>query len=209
MTPPLDYPALLAELDAWQAAASLRLPGVIPCRAGCSACCLGPFDISAADSLVVRNGVRGLPEPLRRAIGVRALDQLERMRAVDRRLEAPWEIGGLGDDGFDALLEPFEDDPCPALDEHGRCQIYESRPMVCRVMGLGMRLGSGDLIENACPIQGEFSEYAALPPEPFALEEWEAREEGAKRRAAIELFGDPARAGFETTVAGAILLAFE
>jgi len=203
---PHDYPSLLAGLDDWQADARARHPGIIPCRAGCSACCHGPFDISAADALLVRDAVRALPPGLRSEVRGLAESQIVAMRRVEPSLIAPWDIAVLGEDRFDALVDAFEDAPCPALDQAGACMIYESRPMICRMMGLGLETPDGHVIENACPIQGDFPEYQSLAPQRFDLEAWEDAEADALIRASERLFGGVEQADYETTVAGAILL---
>lgn len=206
LTLPNDYPSLLAGLDAWQAEARERNPGVIPCRPGCSACCHGPFDISVADALLVRDGVRALEPGARAGLRQRAESQIVAMKRMEPGFEAPWDIGTLGEEKFDALVEAFEEAPCPALDPAGACMIYQHRPMICRMMGLGLETPDGHVIENACPIQSEFPEYESLPPQLFDLEAWEDGEEGALTGAAQRLFGGVERANYETTVAGAILL---
>ncbi len=206
MTLPDDYPALLAGIDAWQAEVRARNPGVIPCRAGCSACCHGPFDISAADALQVRDAVRALPAGARAEVRNRAESQIAAMRRIEPGLITPWDITALGEERFDALVEAFEEQPCPALDSAGACRVYQHRPMICRLMGLGLETPDGQVIENACPIQGDYPEYESLPPQRFDLEDWEGAEADALIHAAGILFGDRGRSGYETTVAGAILL---
>jgi Fe-S-cluster containining protein len=203
---PLDYPALLGHLDAWQDAAHSTYPGVIPCRAGCSACCHGPFDISVADALLVGDAVTRLPMEARDEVLRRAGAQLGRMEQITAGFAAPWDVAALGDEAFDQLVDALQDEPCPALDDEGRCRIYQSRPMICRLMGLGLLTPGGPVLENSCPIQDDFPEYAALPPQPFDLNAWEARETVLKERAAAILFGNDPNAGYETTVAGAALL---
>ena len=183
-----------------------RFPGIVPCRAGCTACCHGPFDISVADALEVVRGLERLAPPDRRIIEAAARRQVERIRESAPSFRAPWDIGVIGEARFDALSDALSSEPCPALDETGRCRIYEGRPMICRMMGLGMRTGTGDL-ENACPIQDEFPGYRELEPQPFDLAAWEIEEDRARRDAAEALFGDPGRTAYETTIAGAILLA--
>ena len=206
MPAPPGYPALLTQLDAWQANAQARHPGVIPCRAGCSACCHGPFDISVADALLVRNAVRALPPGIRAEVRTRAESQIGAMRRVDPGFVVPWDITALGEERFDALLTAFEESPCPALDQAGGCRIYQHRPMICRLMGLGLETPDGQVIENGCPIQGEYPEYESLPPQLFDLDDWEGAEADALIHGAEELFGTADRSGYETTVAGAILL---
>jgi Fe-S-cluster containining protein len=203
---PDDYPALLAGIDAWQAEARIRHPGVIPCRTGCSACCHGPFDISAADALLVRNAVQALQPEMRAEVRARAESQIRAMQQLEPGFTTPWDITALGEERFDALVEAFEEHPCPALDQAGACLIYEHRPMICRLMGLGLETPEGHVIENACPIQGDFPEYESLPPQLFDLEGWEDAEADSLIAAAEGLFGPADRSGYETTVAGAILL---
>lgn len=203
---PADYPALLGMIDRWQAEAQERHPGVIPCRAGCAACCHGPFDISVADALLVRETVAALPAPMRRELLRRAEAQLDRMRDLEPEFRPPYDVSRLGDDRFDALTDAFAEEPCPALDDESRCLIYSGRPMVCRMMGLGMETDAGDIMENACPIQDEFPAYQALPPQRFDLSTWEDGEEMAQAEAAAVLFGSDRGLEYETTVAGAIML---
>lgn len=197
------YLPILQDLDAWQAAARAAHPGVIPCGPGCSACCHGPFDISVADAALVAAAIRALPEATRRPILIRATAQLEQMRSLAPDFDHPWDVATLGEEAFDALCEALADEPCPCLDDTGSCAIYHSRPMVCRIMGLGLSSTAGGEIPNACPIQDGFPAYAALPGQPFDLPSWEAREEAALATAAREL---GQRARYETTVAGAALL---
>ncbi|MGE0442391.1 MAG: YkgJ family cysteine cluster protein [Gemmatimonadales bacterium] len=201
------YLPLLQELDDWQTRVAERHPGVVPCRLGCQACCRGPFDISVADALLIRDAVAALPPETQQALRARALDHVARMRAIEPGWEPPFDLGAIGDERFDRISDALADLPCPALDAHGGCTIYRFRPMICRLMGLGLRTDAGEVIENACPIQDEFPAYRELPPEPFALERFETREVTAQEEAAQVLFGTEAGAAYETTVAGAIALA--
>ena len=64
---------------------------------------------------------------------------------------------------------------------------------------------AGRVIENACPIQGDFPGYPDLPPVPFDLEDLEAEEMECLQAAARRLFGDAGRHDFETTIAATIV----
>lgn len=203
---PQDYPSLLTALDAWHAEVRQRHPGVIPCRAGCSACCHGPFDISVADALLVRDAVRALPTEVRSEVRRRAEAQMARMREAEPGLTHPWDMTTLGEPRFDALVQALEEEPCPALDDAGGCRIYEHRPMICRLMGLGVLTPDGHVIENACPIQDDYPAYRALDPQVFDLDTWDVTEEALLEIAARRLFGSEEWSDYETTVAGAVLL---
>jgi Fe-S-cluster containining protein len=197
------YLPLLHELDAWQDTARQGHPGIIPCGPGCSACCHGPFDISVADARLVAEAIAALPAKVRVPLVVRATAQLEQLRELAPGLDEPWDVSRLSEETFDALCEALAEDPCPALDTAGRCVIYEARPLVCRIMGLGLRNPEGGEIPNACPIQDEFPGYSTLPTQPFDLAAWETREAASLTDAAEAMRLTPA---YETTVAGAIVL---
>lgn len=203
---PTDYPALLATIDSWQAEARANHPGIIPCRAGCAACCHGPFDLSVADALLVRNAVRALPAPDKAEVRRRAQAQMDQMRGLEPSVAAPYDLGSLGESRFDLLVDSLEEEPCPALDDHGACRIYAARPMICRLIGLGVLTPDGQVVENACPIQADYPAYQQLPPQRFDLDAWDQADAPARLLASEELFGSSEYHEYETTVAGAILL---
>jgi Fe-S-cluster containining protein len=199
-----EWQGLIARFDRWFEATAQRNPGVIPCRAGCSACCHGPFDISAADALLLTAGLATLPPAERQEVAARGQRLLARMRTMAPDWGAPYDIQALGDDEFDILCEALAEEPCPLLDAAGRCRVYAFRPLVCRMIGLPLLTAEGEVLENACPIQEEFPAYAALDPVPFDLAALEDREGVCQEAAAQVLFGGPGRAGFETTIAAVV-----
>jgi Fe-S-cluster containining protein len=152
----------------------------------------------------VREAVARLPPDERALVEERARASAARLLARAPDWQHPFAIADLGEDRFDNLADSLADEPCPLLDDRGRCRIYESRPLVCRMIGLGMHTHGGRTIENACPIQDEFPAYAALPPQPFDLERFEEAEAAFLEAAAAELLGSPGEAEFETTIALAI-----
>lgn len=191
----------LEHLDRWFASVRGRHPGVIPCRQGCSACCHGPFDISAADALLLREGLATLAVADREQVRARGRQLLERMRRLAPAWRAPWDLAQLGEDAFDTITESLAAEPCPLLDAEGACRVYAYRPMVCRLMGLPMMTAGGFVLENACPIQEQFPGYAALDPQLFDLEALEEQELASLAGAAMALFDSPLHQGYETTIA--------
>lgn len=62
------------------------------------------------------------------------------------------------EDGERRFADFANDEPCPALDpETGNCELYESRPMTCRVFGPPIRseegLGVCDLCFQGAPVE--------------------------------------------------------
>lgn len=202
----MTYIDLLAKLGPWfergRAAAGRRPDGtpVVPCRAGCTACCRGPFDISPADAAVVAEGLAGLDGATRAALRERAAAQLARYRALAPGWRPPFDVGGLPEADFDGLVLALEADPCPALGADGGCTVYSHRPATCRMLGLGMVSEELGMLENTCPIQAEHPEYAALAPTPFDLLGFERASERAEEAAAA--------AGWATTTVAAVLAGF-
>jgi Fe-S-cluster containining protein len=112
------------------------------CRPGCSQCCIGVFPIAHEDAARLREGLARLEQT-----------DPERSQRIHARVKAsltrldPWfpgdlTTGILNEDHEAAILfEEFaNDEPCPVLDpEHGTCDLYESRPILCRTFGPPMR----------------------------------------------------------------------
>ncbi len=112
------------------------------CRPGCSQCCIGVFPIAQQDAARLREGLA-------------ILDQTdpERSQRIRNRVQAsltrldPWfpgdlNTGNLAPDYEQTILfEEFaNDEPCPVLDpDHGTCDLYEHRPILCRTFGPPLR----------------------------------------------------------------------
>ncbi len=197
---PTDYPSLLRQLDEWFSDGVANAAGAVPCRAGCNACCHGPFDISAADARLVAIAVAQLPGDIREGIATRARSQLAAGGRVDNSWQHPWRVDQLGDESFDRIADAQAGEPCPALDPaSGACLIHHARPATCRLTGLALSTTEGDVLENICPIRGQYPDYDALGPTPFDLMRFET--------AAAEHDLAAMEAGWHsTTIAGAVVL---
>jgi Fe-S-cluster containining protein len=154
---------------------------------------------------LLREAVERLEPEARAGVQGNAERLLRMMEAMAPGWVTPHAVAELGDDRFDHIAESLALEPCPLLDGHGRCRIYQDRPLVCRLIGLPMITPVGRTLENACPIQDQFPRYAALPPEPFDLEEFELEEMECLQSAARRLLGDASRHEYETTIAAAVV----
>jgi Fe-S-cluster containining protein len=167
--------ALIQIVDAALAEAARRSGEWLVCRPGCTQCCIGVFPINQLDALRLR---RGLAELQKLAPG-RADRVRERAREAVARLSPNFPgnaVSGLLDEG-DSAVERFSefanDEPCPALDpETGNCELYESRPMTCRVFGPPVRSEDGLGVCELCYHGASDQEIAAceMKPDPDDLE---------------------------------------
>jgi Fe-S-cluster containining protein len=166
---------LLQIVDSALADASRRSGEWLVCRPGCTQCCIGVFSINQLDAHRLR---RGLADLERRA-PQQASRVRDRARAAVARLSPDFPgnpVTGILDESEDAA-ERFStfgnDEPCPALDpETGNCELYESRPMTCRVFGPPVRNEEGLGVCELCYQGASDEEIAAceMKPDPDDLE---------------------------------------
>ena len=145
------------------------------CRPGCTQCCIGVFSINQLDAFRLR---RGLADLEKRA-PERAAEVRQRARDSVARLSPSFPgdpRSGVLDEGEEAdkRFDDFaNDEPCPALDPvTGNCELYESRPMTCRVFGPPLRSEDGLGVCELCFQGASEKEIAAceLKPDPDDLE---------------------------------------
>jgi Fe-S-cluster containining protein len=154
---------LIQIMDAALADVSRRSGDWLACRPGCTQCCVGVFAINQLDAARLQRGLRKLEaEAPERAAVVRqrARDAVWRL---SRNFPGDPATGVLGDS--EECIEAFEnfgnDEPCPALDpQSGLCELYESRPVTCRVFGPPVRSEGGLGVCELC-FQGASSEQIA------------------------------------------------
>jgi Fe-S-cluster containining protein len=167
--------ALVQIVDAAFLEAARKSGSWLLCRPGCTQCCIGAFAINQLDAARLQRGMVDLearsPD---RAAAVR-----ERARSSIRNMAAQFpgnpETGMLYEDK--ESKERFEDfandEPCPALDPlTGRCEVYEFRPMTCRVFGPPIRTEEGFGVCELCFKGATTEEIAAceMKPDPEDLE---------------------------------------
>jgi Fe-S-cluster containining protein len=137
---------LVQIVDAALADTARRSGEWLACRPGCTQCCVGVFPINSLDAARLREGLTNLEQCApQRAARVRQRAQEAVSRLAKGFPGNP--TTGLLDEGEDAeqrFADFANDEPCPALDpETGLCDLYESRPMTCRVFGPPVRSEDG------------------------------------------------------------------
>jgi Fe-S-cluster containining protein len=128
---------LVQVIDAAMSDAVRKSGDWIACRAGCFECCIGPFEITQLDAQRLRDG----------------LAVLDPERAARVRRRAREYAGG-------------DDEACPALDpEAGTCDLYDARPLTCRVFGPAVRSHGGIGACELCYVGASDGEIAACAVE--------------------------------------------
>ena len=131
-------------VDAATAQAARRAGAWLKCAPGCTQCCHGVFAITQLDAARLRDGLAALKvsDPDRAtAIESRAKTAVARLAA---EFPGDPQTGILDPDQAEAFEEFANDEPCPALDPvSGCCDLYNARPMTCRVFGPPLRTADG------------------------------------------------------------------
>jgi Fe-S-cluster containining protein len=165
---------LIQLVDAALASSVARSGTHLVCRPGCTQCCVGVFPIAHEDAARLRDGLARLTQ----TDPARAQRIHQRVAASLTHLD-PWfpgdRITGIlsEEDDQTILFEEFaNDEPCPVLDPiTGTCDLYASRPILCRTFGPPMR-AEGDNGEvnlatcELCYIHASTEEIAACELDP-------------------------------------------
>jgi len=149
---PTPGPSTLFEKTSrWFERATAALLEQVPCRRGCSHCCIGTFPVTILDRQKLQEGLSRLPDVQRLAIQQKARDQVAAIEARFPQLTASQMVDTWPDQLTEQLDEQFKNMPCPALDPEGHCTVYAYRPLTCRSMGIPPEQDGH--IEGACDIQ--------------------------------------------------------
>lgn len=178
---------LFVQSEQWFHRAQAALLGTLPCRRGCSRCCIGPFAVTILDVAELQRGLPTLPEPTLRDIESRARAQIATFESAYPRLAATPFLDDWPDSEIDQLATQFAELPCPALDVDGSCRVYPFRPLACRSMGIPIE--ADNLVQGACEIQTSVPlvrPSRATREEERQLAEQEATEIAARRTASRE-----------------------
>jgi hypothetical protein len=141
-----QYRQLVERVEAFGQVVRQRYPEQVTCHAGCDGCCYQQFTVFPVEAHHLAQTVTTLaPEP--------------RQRLLDRLQAAPdpWRL-------VDASP------PCVLL-EHGRCSLYDGRPLICRMQGLPLfstmieRSDGGQ--RDCCPLN--FSDVPLAEIDPRAV----------------------------------------
>lgn len=137
----------------WAEATATVVPGELACRGGCFGCCVGLFEITLPEALLVREGFSLLP-PGEQEDSYRRAARIVERTAKDFPGEAA--TGVLDpertEEADDRYFEVVSESACPMLElPSGRCRIYAHRPITCRTFGLAWKR-SAEVVNPACPL---------------------------------------------------------
>lgn len=130
------YEQLRHEADSLFERVRTSNPDCVLCREGCADCCRALFDLSLVEAMYINQAFLAAFDygPQRSAIMAAAARVDRDLTRVKRDMYRAEKNGAKTEDimaraaGIKA--------PCPLLDGDERCQLYEARPITCRLYGV-------------------------------------------------------------------------
>jgi len=136
-----EYEALGAEVDALFTRIKTACPKEVRCEIACADCCHAPFDISLVEALSLNQRFNTLyPKGDDRFRLTEAANRSDREHY--RLKHKAWKAhkAGVADE---KIIEDFarERIRCALLAENNSCEMYDARPVTCRLYGAPLNIG--------------------------------------------------------------------
>jgi Fe-S-cluster containining protein len=135
-----QYEALSASVERAFETVKNQYPDCVKCKPLCSDCCHAVFDLTLIEALYINARFRA------RYSGETLEILTERCNRIDRTLyklkKSAYKAAESGKDEADILAEMAEIRVrCPMLNDAQMCEIYEFRPLTCRLYGIPTAIG--------------------------------------------------------------------
>lgn len=134
------YEAIVQEVDSLFERVRSQHPDLVSCGLGCSDCCYAMFDLSLIEAMYLSTHFR------------KRFEGMQRSKVMDRADEADREAYKLKRQVFKASEEGKPASEiladvaamrvrCPLLNDEDQCDLYDKRPVTCRVYGIPTNIG--------------------------------------------------------------------
>jgi len=115
-------------------------PEAVTCKLHCDDCCHAVFDLSFIEALYISYHFN------------RQVDAADRLRIIEKANKADRQVYKLKRQAAKAAREGHSEDQivteigkervaCPLLNDAQRCEMYDLRPITCRIYGVPMAIG--------------------------------------------------------------------
>jgi Fe-S-cluster containining protein len=154
-----QYETLVSEMDKIFKAMQEAHKECVRCKSYCCDCCYAVFDVTLIESFYINYHFNNaLARRERRAILKRAERADRQYYQIKQKLKKMYiQQGKSPEDVFSRLAE--ERVPCPLLNDKKLCDLYEWRPITCRVYGIPTSIGG---VTHICK-ESRFKEGTAYP----------------------------------------------
>jgi len=136
----LEYEKLVEQADQAFSSVQEKYRDEVKCAVKCADCCHALFDLSLIEAMYIKEHFERELDAETKALFVDKANQADRKiyqikRNANRYLEA-------GKDEGEIMAEiSLERVRCPMLNDEDQCQIYDHRPITCRLYGIPTGIG--------------------------------------------------------------------
>ena len=134
------YQSLVDQVEAVFKQVQTEYGECVACKVGCSDCCHALFDLTLIEAMFIKHQFdKVIPKEERQKI-------IERANVADRKVyKLKREASKAHQEGKpeNEILEGLAHQRirCPLLDDEEKCEMYESRPITCRLYGIPTVIG--------------------------------------------------------------------
>ncbi|MFW5490309.1 MAG: YkgJ family cysteine cluster protein [Desulfovibrio sp.] len=130
-----QYEELVAGVDKVFENVRSQFPSEVKCKVGCSSCCHAIFDLSLVEAMYLNRRFNEKFAGLEREDILQKADNAEREQA--KIVRHAWKDKQKGRDDNEVLAAVGKERVrCPLLDKDDCCQLYDHRPITCRLYGI-------------------------------------------------------------------------
>lgn len=134
------YEDLVSKVDIAFSRVKQQFPEAVKCRKGCADCCHALFDLTLIEALYINTRFNEKFKDAKKE------ELLEKANKADRKIykikKAAYRATQEGKNE-EAVIEDIAKERirCPLLGENDLCDMYDSRPIACRVYGIPQAIG--------------------------------------------------------------------
>jgi len=152
-----EYEAIRNVVDATFQRVQEEYGDCVRCAVGCADCCHALFDLTLIEALYINHMYHRRLDEKQRAALAEKLNRADRdaykiKRDAYKRMESGEDQNAILDDLAEQRLR------CPMLNDEDRCDLYDHRPITCRLYGIPTAIGGKG---HTCGLSG------FVPGEPY------------------------------------------
>lgn len=152
------YRHLVEQVDAAFDKVQAAFGACVNCKVGCADCCYAVFDLSLVEALFIKNQFNAnISADQRTKIIERANDADRKAYRLKRQAHKDQQAGKPEKEIFNWMSAQRV--RCPLLNDEDQCELYESRPITCRLYGVPTVIGGQ---AHTCGLSG-FQEGESYP----------------------------------------------
>lgn len=153
-----QYRQLVEQVDAAFNEVKAAYNDCVTCKVGCADCCHALFDLTLVEALYVKNEFdRKISDVLRTEIVERANKADRKTYQLKRQAHKDQNAGKSENDILEWMA--VQRVRCPLLNDKDQCELYDSRPITCRLYGVPTVIGEK---AHTCGLSG-FREGESYP----------------------------------------------